>query len=270
MPHTWQTMDTFAELSKGRVGKILVAGDWHGNTRWMHKVLASAAQNGYTTIIHVGDLKVLWPDEYYPDFAEFGGFTAELVADLEELGMLFIFADGNHDVHPQLRELPRNAEGFGMISDRLLYAPRGHRWELDGVRFGALGGAYSIDRAFLTDGRDWFAGEEVTPGDVDALGTDALDVLITHDVPAGIDLDPGTVNLPEAIERECYIVRSLLRDAVRATEPKLVFSGHWHQRRTGLMPGLETRVQVLAKEFADGNLVSLDLSTLAVEEYKAV
>lgn len=137
------------------------------------------------------------------------------------------------------------------------------------MRFGALGGAYSIDRAFLTRGWDWFEGEEVVPSDVEALGSEPLDVLFTHDVPAAIDVET-TLRLPEAIERESYIVRSLLRDAVRATDPKLVFSGHWHQRRTGLMPGLETRVHVLDKEFANGNLVALNLATLAVEDYKAV
>jgi hypothetical protein len=36
------------------------------------------------------------------------------------------------------------------------------------------------------------------------------------------------------------------------------------------MPGLEARVHVLDREFHDGNLVSLDLQTLAVEEYKPV
>jgi hypothetical protein len=36
------------------------------------------------------------------------------------------------------------------------------------------------------------------------------------------------------------------------------------------MPGLETRVHVLDREFHDENLVSLDLQTLAVEEYKPV
>jgi hypothetical protein len=174
--------------------------------------------------------KVRWPDEY-PDFPESGGFTAELVRALEDLGLVFIFADGNHD--------------------------------------GALGGAYSIDKAFLTSGWDWFEGEEVIPADVETLGFEPLDVLITHDVPAGIDVET-TLQIPEAIERESYIVRSLLRDAVRNTEPKLVFSGHWHQRRTGLMPGMDTRVHVLDREFHNGNLVSLDLATLAVEEYKAI
>ncbi|WP_354214489.1 metallophosphoesterase [Arthrobacter sp. UYCo732] len=263
-------METIAQLgiAPEDITKVLVAGDWHGNTRWMRQVLACAARDGYKAIIHVGDLKVLWPDEY-PDFPEPGCFTADLATDLEELGLVLIFADGNHDAHPILRKLTLNNDGFGVISDRLLYAPRGHRWSIRGVRFGALGGAYSIDKAFLTPGWDWFEGEEVVPSDVETLGSATLDVLITHDVPAGIDVET-TLRLPEAIERESYIVRSLLRDAVRITEPKLVFSGHWHQRRTGLMPGMETRAHVLDREFHDGNLVSLDLATLAVEEYKPV
>lgn len=257
-------------IEPGDVKKVLKAGDWHGSKRWMRQVLTCAARDGYKLIVHVGDLKVLWPDEFYPDFAEHGGFTTELVQLLEELGIVFIFVDGNHDAHPALRALPLNTDGFGVISDRLLYAPRGHRWNIGGVRFGALGGAYSIDRARGTEGWDWFLGEEVIPADVEALGTETLDVLITHDVPAGIDLDMGMMEVPEAIERESYIVRSLLRDAVRNTTPKLVFSGHWHQRRTGLMPGMETRVHVLDMQQRAGNVVSLDLATLAVEEYQPV
>jgi hypothetical protein len=58
----------------------------------------------------------------------------------------------------------------------------------------------------------------VVPEDVPALGTEALNVLVTHDVPAGIDV-PSTMDIAEAIAPESYIVRSLLRDAVRNTEP---------------------------------------------------
>jgi predicted phosphodiesterase len=264
-------METLTQLgiSPGDVKKVLKAGDWHGSTRWMRQVLTCAARDGYKLIVHVGDLKVLWPDEFYPDFASQGGFTAELVQLLEKLGLILIFIDGNHDAHPALRALPLNGDGFGVISDRLLYAPRGHRWSLGGVRFGALGGAYSIDRYRGTEGWDWWLEETTVPEDVAALGREPLDVLITHDVPAGIDVE-SMFDLPEAIERESYIVRSLLRDAVRNTEPTLVFSGHWHQRRTGLMPGMETRVHVLNMNGRAGNVVSLDLATLAVEEYQPV
>jgi predicted phosphodiesterase len=260
--------NTLVQLGMPTPEKVLIAGDWHGSTRWMRQTLRCAAQDGYTFLIHVGDLKALWYDEY-PDFPERGSFTAELAHELKDLGMVMVFADGNHDVHPTLQRLPLNADGFGVISDRLLYAPRGHRWTVGGVRFGALGGAYSIDRWRGSKGRDWFEEEVPTAADVVSLGTEPLDVLITHDVPAGIDV-VSTMDVPEALERESYIVRSLLRDAVRATEPRFVFSGHWHQRRTGLMPGMDTRVHVLDKEFGDGNLVSLNLETLAVEECKPV
>lgn len=262
-------METLTKLGIPEdIEKVVVAGDWHGNARWMRQVLTCAARDGYKVIVHVGDLKVLWYDEY-PTYPEPGAFTAELAGLLEDLGLVFIFVDGNHDVHPVLRALPVNADGFGAISDRLLYAPRGHRWSIGGVRFGALGGAYSIDRYRGMEGLDWFVDEVTVPEDVAALGTEPLDVLVTHDVPAGIDVITS-MDIPEAIERESYIVRALLRDAVRATGPKFVFSGHWHQRRTGLMPGMETRVHVLDKEFTAGNTISLDLATLAVEDYKPV
>jgi predicted phosphodiesterase len=262
-------METLTKLGIPEdIRKVLVAGDWHGSTRWMYQALTCAARDGHKVIVHVGDLKVLWADEY-SDYPEPGAFTAELARLLDDLGLVFIFIDGNHDVHPKLRALPLNAGGFGVISDRLLYAPRGHRWSVGGVRFGALGGAYSIDRYWGREGQDWFVDEATVPEDVVALGPEPLDVLITHDVPAGIDLET-MFDLPEALERECNIVRALLRAAVRNTEPTLVFSGHWHQRRTGLMPGMETRVHVLDKEFTTGNMISLDLQTLAVEDYKAV
>lgn len=261
-------METLTRLGLGpyAITKLLAVGDWHGSARWMRQVLTCAARDGFKVIVHVGDLKVLWYDEY-PTYPEPGDFTAELAGLLEELGLVFIFIDGNHDAHPSLRALPVNSDGFGVISDRLLYAPRGHRWSLGGMRFGALGGAYSIDRYRGTEGDDWFVDEVTVPGDVAALGSEPLDVLITHDVPAGIDVET-MFDLPESIERECNIVRSLLRDAVRATEPALVFSGHWHQRRTGLVPGTETRVHVLDKEFTMGNAVTLDLGSLTVGDYR--
>ncbi|NKX55542.1 metallophosphoesterase family protein [Arthrobacter mobilis] len=245
------------------VGKVLMAGDWHGSTAWMEKVLRRAATTGFTALVQVGDLAVLWPAANGDD-----KFTEVLKRRLDEHGITMIFVDGNHDVHPKLRALPRNGEGFGAISDRLLYAPRGHRWELDGVRFGALGGAYSIDRFRRKLGKSWWEGEEVMPGDVERLGTGPLDVLITHEVPAGIDVAAGFPRrLLQAIQRDSYASRLLVAEAVRNTTPHLVFSGHWHQRRTGLMPGTRTRVHVLHQEFCGGNLVSLDLQTLAVEEF---
>jgi hypothetical protein len=78
-------MRTLGQLNTEDPQRILVAGDWHGNRLWMHQVLGCAARDGHEVIVHVGDLKVLWPHEHYPDFTEYTGFTSELVQDLEDL-----------------------------------------------------------------------------------------------------------------------------------------------------------------------------------------
>lgn len=72
------------------------------------------------------------------------------------------------------------------------------------------------------------------------------------------------------MERECSIVRSLLKDAVRNTGP-ISFS-----LATGISgpPGscrtwAWSFTSCIAKH-RNGNLVSLDLATLTVEDYKAV
>jgi hypothetical protein len=65
-----------------------------------------------------------------------------------------------------LRQLPTRPDGFVEVTDRILWAPRGHRWTWQGVRFLALGGAFSIDRQYrkLDSGRwGWFKEEVITP-----------------------------------------------------------------------------------------------------------
>lgn len=246
-----------------RPDEVLVAGDWHGNTIWMEKVLRAAARSGHKQILHCGDLAVLWPAPNDND-----KFTKVLKRRLDEHDLTLVFVDGNHDVHPKLRALPVNEDGFGVINGRLLYAPRGHRWHLSGVRFGALGGAYSVDRRSRKLGKSWWEGEETSEADVRRLGRGRLDVLLTHEVPAGIDVvSEFSGGLPEFIEQEAYANRLLVRDAVRNTEPRMVFSGHWHQRRSALMPDMGTRVHVLHRDQFEGNVVALNLETLAVREY---
>lgn len=243
--------------------RIVHAGDWHSNTQWMQRCLKAVAAAGLTYMVHVGDFGALWPG----DRLKGSSFTARLTKDLHDYGITLVFVDGNHDHHPALRALELNDEGFGYITDQLLYAPRGHRWTLQGLTYGALGGAHSINKRWLKAGENWWPEEDITDGDVRALGADPLDVLITHDVPAGIDLEQ-MFTLPEALERESHANRIRLLDAARATNPQLVFAGHWHQRRTQLLRGSETRVHVLHKDGHRGNMATLDPATMLVEPFE--
>lgn len=256
------------EIPMPESGAVVIAGDWHGNNSWMRRALRQINNAGHKMVIHVGDLKVLWSQEgplsdaeqvLMPGAKGYDRFTLQLATLLEELEMTLLFIDGNHDNHPVLRALPLDENGFGIISNRLKYIPRGHRFNIGGVRFAGLGGAFSIDRAWGTKGVDWWPEESVTEDDVAALGTEPVDVLLTHEVPGGIDVVKKMV-LPDLVEMEANISRWLIRDAVRNVTPKLVFSGHWHQRLTQFLPHSQTSVQVLDMDGREGNLVVLRLS----------
>ena len=93
--------------------------------------------------------------------------------------------------------------------------------------FGFLGGAFSIERRDRTLGIDWWQHEVTDTDDVARLGDDALDVLITHDSPAGINL-LSSWRLPSEDQVRADEVRALIAQATAATSPRLVVHGHWH------------------------------------------
>lgn len=261
-------------------GRIVIAGDWHGDTPWIRQALHRIRKAGHRHIIHVGDLGVLWPEdiqytltreqrELMPAVEACDPFTWHLVRLLEKYDLSLYFVDGNHDNHPALRALPLDSSGFGVISDRLKYIPRGHRWNIGGVRFAGLGGAYSINRRALTPGLNWWPEEEVIAADIQTLGREDTDVLITHEVPAGIDV-VSSFSLPPLMEAQANASRILVGDAARGTRAQVVFSGHWHQRLSARLPGTGTEVQVLDKNGTAHNMVVLNLKTLSVAPLAAM
>ena len=179
-------------LSLGVV-KLLFAGDWHGDEDWAAEVLDHAAKEGVAWVVQVGDFGFgfyrLGDDPTEPgDWAPRCPFARHVSRLAAEAGVPVVFIDGNHDNHVLLARLaehrdPVGAEGFVPVEDHLYWAPRGHRWEWDGVRFGALGGGYSADRRWRTKGLDFWTEEVTTASDVTRLGPGPLDVLVTHDGP---------------------------------------------------------------------------------------
>ena len=208
--------------------KILLAGDWHGNGAWAERCFEAAAEAGCSVVLQLGDFG-LWPGREDAWLDHVDALAARSGADL-------VWIDGNHENHASLSEWRDQMDGNGMVRmrDRVRWAARGARWEWDGMRFGALGGAVSIDRFLRREGVNWWPEEAPTQADVDRLGDDPLDVLVTHSAPT-TDLTPRArrLPLPHSIVADLRAVRDLLDKAVRRTHPRLVVHGHYHVRITG-------------------------------------
>ena len=202
------------------VRRVLIAGDTHGNSKWVAHLTDVAADSGCPVIIQVGDFG------YFPDHSDGPRFLTAVDNACETNGIELWFIDGNHDDHTSLSELEHGHQPT-RIAEHVTYLPRGTRLNLGGCRFGFLGGAFSIDWRDRTLGIDWWQHEVTDTDDIARLGDDALDVLITHDSPAGINL-LSSWRLPAEDQVRADEVRALIAQATAATTPGLVVHGHWH------------------------------------------
>jgi predicted phosphodiesterase len=232
--------------------KVLFVGDVHGNTPFMRSMIAIAADNGIDTLMQVGDFG------FWPHTASGQEFLAATEKAAAKAGVTVWWIDGNHENHSALGGLTRGSRVLLEISPHIKYLPRGCRWEWDGVRFGALGGAFSVDWRARRVGTSWWPDEVITDNDVVALGSETLDVLITHDCPPGLDLASGW-QLRRDDQAVCDAQRELIAEAIAATSPRLLIHGHWHLRHEAVLESLRVIGLGCDGDGADAYLV-LDLA----------
>jgi len=205
--------------SRDDIRRVLIAGDTHGNTAWVETLTRTAAAHGCSVIIQIGDFG------YFPNLPEGPRFLSAVDAACAANDVELWFIDGNHDDHSALAE-HRQADNLVRLADHVAYIPRGARLELGGITLGFLGGAFSVDWRYRTHGIDWWAQESTDESDVERLGAQRLDVLVTHDAPAGLNLANWVLPAEDQVRADA--VRSLIASAMEATRPKIVFHGHWH------------------------------------------
>lgn len=220
------------------------AGDWHGNAYWARLCLTGFAAAGCSTVYHLGDFG-LWPG------ADGKDYLVRVHRALDEHDQTLYIILGNHEDYDRVSQMHTDDAGWLYLTDypRMRFAPRGHVW-LDGqTRMAALGGATSIDRAFRKPGRSWWAEEEITKADVQALvenvgeqGWERVDVFLTHDAPAGprrIGFNPKPAWFTEEIEHDAWAGRLLLREATDNVKPRWLLHGHWHDYYRDVIEGVD-------------------------------
>lgn len=127
----------------------VVAGDWHGNTRWAAAAISAVGSRGARTILHLGDYG-------YTFEARFREAVEQALAKYD---MQLLFVRGNHDDTSYLEQLERDGEGCGIVSPRVRHLQDGQRLTVGDEVAVALGGAASIDRSGRLVGISWWPDE---------------------------------------------------------------------------------------------------------------
>jgi len=225
---------------------MLVLGDTHGNLEFVEDACHFARRNGCDRIVQVGDWGFLWNGQK-------GDRLKALTNKLAEFGQHMWFIDGNHEWYGRWEEMgfgPDSDEPFA-LSERVTYLPRGYAWEWGGVRFMALGGAYSIDRLRRTKFIDHWPQEEITWAQAErAITAGPVDVMFTHDAPHGLGhldamLAEGDSSWAAAFGAKWYYQlkpgsqkhRELVRAVVDEVRPRVLIHGHYHYRHEDTLEG---------------------------------
>ena len=212
------------------VGMVGIAGDWHGNKGWVRLRLTDFANAGITKILQLGDFG-FWPGNHGRKWLH----RVNKIAT--EFGQTIYVTLGNHEDYTQIAKLVEHPTEAGWLHNPLypsiLVAPRGHRWEWDGVSFVSLGGGNSIDRPWRTEGVSWWKEEQITLDDVyKTVSGGYADVMLAHDCPAGVPLFGGHKTAAGDWPYDAFAYaqksRDMMRQAVDGVKPKLFLHGHYH------------------------------------------
>lgn len=213
--------------------RVLLFGDIHGGIGQAKRAMDLAEEAGVRVLLQLGDFGI-WPGDGNRIFLD------EVSRELARRDMHLFFVDGNHEDFTQLYGYPLAEDGTRPIRERLSHLPRGLRWEWGGARFGALGGAQSVDADQRVPGKTWWVEERVTADEAAAFATGGpVDVILMHDSPEGapnsIVDDPhnfGATYFAKEMLAEAAWHRKTLASAVNPTRPRWIFHGHYHRYMT--------------------------------------
>jgi hypothetical protein len=247
-------------------GRVLVAGDWHGNRYWALNVIQRVPQlladEPQRLVLHLGDFGI-WPGD------EGRRYLTAVSAALEQAGAQLWFIDGNHEDFNQLAWLAASAAPGSLVPvwQRIWLLPRGHRWDWHGRRWLACGGGVSLDAATRVAGRDWWPQEEITaPQEALIISGGQADVMVCHDCPSGVRHDfpppPREWNAADLVRNEAH--RARLQRITDAVRPAHLMHGHLHRayQRTCDFGYGPVQVTGLAADGSMRNYAVLDVRTM--------
>ena len=203
--------------------KVVLAGDWHGNTPRGIEVIRIAHELGAPVVLHLGDFGFWTPG---PSTSR---YLTRLNRECVELGITLLWVDGNHECFTDLYLYPTNDEGVRPILSNIIHLPRGFRWKWHTDTWMSLGGAHSVDTFTRKEGVSVWKEEHLSARDVrHAIEGGHVDVMVTHDCPSGVDIPGLTNQFPDHELRKAAEHRETLSKVVDSVQPLMLFHGHYH------------------------------------------
>lgn len=212
---------------------IMIAGDTHGDTVHVKKLIKRAAAAKVETIIVCGDFGI-WTHS-----PSGHSFLDTINEDCRKHGIKIRFLGGNHENWDHLDVLqkinPRDYHGHVYIRSHVRFIPHGTVWTAENKRFYAVGGAVSIDKdrrlaLEKAEGRPrslWWDQEALTEKFVKSI-EDAppqnVDFMFTHDCPTNAPFRYRMKNDPDS-----HAHRQFMDRIGKAVRPKFWAHGHMHE-----------------------------------------
>jgi hypothetical protein len=208
---------------------IGLIGDAHGNSRFAERAITELAVRGVRQHHFLGDFGFVWNGSSTEDL-----LLKRVRMALDRSNSQAFVTGGNHEGYTRLLAIEPDEEGLRWIrKERIALLPRGWRaTSPEGRVIASLGGANSIDRYQRQKNKSWWSEEQITESDIDALGTETVDVLLGHDAPitrtlAGKLIPNEHFWDPKGLAY-AHIGQQMFHRAVLNVKPALTVSGHYH------------------------------------------
>jgi predicted phosphodiesterase len=203
--------------------KIMVCGDFHGNTNHAIQMVKEAKKAGVKKIIQCGDWG-LW--SHYEDGIK---YLDQVNEACRRDGVKFYVVGGNHEHWDHwdwfVANMPKTYHGFAMVRSHINLAPRVHYWGWEGKKFLMVAGAVSVDKQWRVEGESWWRNEEITDEMVASIPETKVDYFISHDcsnrTPWKGRLKPDMDSLAN---------RQRIDEILKKSQPEMHFHGHMHTR----------------------------------------
>ena len=208
---------------------VFLTGDIHGDPS---RVIAFSERNDLTendTIIILGDVGA----NYYMNRRD-----SLIKTELDDIGVDILCIHGNHEIRPSnissyhLREWNGGKVWIEDEYPHLIFAKDGEIYNIEGNRYIAIGGAYSVDKHYrLAMNYGWWEDEQ--PSDEikkyieKQLSENRINVVLSHTCP--LKYEPTEVFLSQIDQSKVDKSTEIWLDKIESSiEYMAWFCGHWH------------------------------------------